>query len=483
MLFNSYPYIFLFLPIVAIIYYVLTKQRLITMSKAWLVLASIFFYNWWNPKYTPILLFSIIFNFAIGSSFNSINPKTKWHKKSILIFGIVVNLLILGYYKYMDFFIQNLNIIFHTNLPLFKIILPLGISFFTFQQITYIIDSYRGETKEYDFLNYALFVSFFPQLIAGPIVYHKEIMPQFMSLRTKILSHKNLILGIFLFVIGLFKKVVLADTFSGYVNTGFHLDNITMLEGWISSLSYTFQIYFDFSGYCDMAMGSALLFNIKLPLNFNSPYKSESIQEFWNRWHITLSRFLKNWVYFPLGGSQISNKRTYINTMITFLVSGLWHGAAWTFVIWGALHGICLCINRFWKKFNIVIPKWINILITFLAINAMWILFRAETFSQAKKVFLSLFDFGNLVIPKTYNLTLRFKNAGTITDYNDAILFLILGIILIFVSKNSIELISNIKFNTKKKAFLFGAVFALIFIICIIKMTLIPYTEFIYFNF
>ena len=483
MLFNSYPYIFLFLPIVAIIYYILTKQRLITMSKAWLVLASIFFYNWWNPKYTPILLFSIIFNFAIGSSFNSINPKTKWHKKSILTFGIVVNLLILGYFKYMDFFIQNLNIICHTNLPLFKIILPLGISFFTFQQITYIIDSYRGETKEYDFLNYALFVSFFPQLIAGPIIYHKEIMPQFMSLRTKILSHKNLILGIFLFTIGLFKKVVLADTFSGYVNTGFYLDNITMLEGWISSLSYTFQIYFDFSGYCDMAMGSALLFNIKLPLNFNSPYKSESIQEFWNRWHITLSRFLKNWVYFPLGGSQISTKRTYINTMITFLVSGLWHGAAWTFVIWGALHGICLCVNRFWKKFNIIIPKWINILITFLSINAMWILFRAETFSQAKKVFLSLFDFGNLVIPKTYNLTLRFKNAGAITDYNDAILFLILGIILIFVSKNSIELISNIKFNTKKKAFLFGTVFALIFVICIIKMTLIPYTEFIYFNF
>lgn len=483
MLFNSYIYIFLFLPIVAFVYFFLNKQRLVTMAKIWLVFASFMFYTYWNPKYLSILIFSIIFNFAIGSSFNYKNIKTKISSKAILIFGIIVNLLLLGYFKYMDFFIENLNAICKTDISLFKIVLPLGISFFTFQQITYLVDSYKNETKEYDFLNYALFVSFFPQLIAGPIVHHKEMIPQFQNIKTKVINHKNLILGMFIFTLGLFKKVVLADTFSTYVNTGFGIDNISMLEAWITSLSYTLQIYFDFSGYCDMAIGSALLFNIKLPMNFNSPYKSESIQEFWSRWHITFSRFLKEYIYFPLGGSKKGEVKTYSNILVTFLVSGFWHGANWTFILWGILHGIGLCINRLFRKTKISFYGWINVLITFISINFLWVIFRAENISQGIRIWQNMINFSNVILPKTYHTTLKFIDNAFCVEFSNILIFLPLGLILVFALMNSTELISKIRLNSKKKTVLITLLFSLLFLFCIIKMVYLPYSEFIYFNF
>ena len=296
MLFYSYEFIFIFLPLIFFIYFYLNSKRLTHASKAFLVLSSLFFYSWWNIIYLPLILISMLFNYSLGNSLSNYkNNKKRFTKKSILSFGIVLNIVLLGYFKYSDFFIANFNLLTESNADLLNLALPLAISFFTFQQIAYLVDSYKEETKEYDFLNYAIFVTFFPQLIAGPIVHHKEMMPQFDILKNKVKNYKNISLGLFIFSIGLFKKVVIADYFAVAATNGFDYSLIlSFFEAWATSLSYTFQLYFDFSGYTDMAIGAALLFNIKLPVNFNSPYKALSIQDFWRRWHITLSRFLRD---------------------------------------------------------------------------------------------------------------------------------------------------------------------------------------------
>lgn len=308
MLFNSYEFIFLFLPVMFFGYFYLTSKRLIIGSKAWLVGGSLFFYGWWNVLYLPLILVSMLVNYAIGTSLPKIEKEGGKHpsKRSLLTVGIIFNVGLLGYFKYTDFLLENFNGIFGSDVPLPHIVLPLAISFFTFQQIAYLVDSYRNETKEYDLLNYALFVTFFPQLIAGPIVHHKEMMPQFSSKWNLVKNYRNIALGLFIFSIGLFKKVVIADTFAKWATQGFdQAPTLNFFEAWATSLSYTFQLYFDFSGYTDMAIGAALLFNIKLPINFNSPYKARNIQDFWRRWHITLSRFLRDYVYVPLGGQPI----------------------------------------------------------------------------------------------------------------------------------------------------------------------------------
>ncbi|HGZ69965.1 MAG TPA: MBOAT family protein, partial [Nitratifractor sp.] len=303
MLFNSYEFIFFFLPIVYFVYFYLNKKHLVEASKAFMVFASLFFYSWWNISYLPLILVSMLFNYTLGRELSTPRHLQKISKKALLAFGVTMNLLLLGYFKYMDFFIANINRFTGTHIELLHLALPLAISFYTFQQIAYLVDSYRGETKEYDFLNYAVFVTFFPQLIAGPIVHHSEMMPQFAKLRNKVVNLRNVALGLFIFFMGLFKKVVIADTFATWATQGFDVaKELNMLEAWSASLSYTFQLYFDFSGYTDMAIGLGLLFNIKLPTNFLSPYKATSIQDFWRRWHITLSRFLKDYIYIPLGG-------------------------------------------------------------------------------------------------------------------------------------------------------------------------------------
>jgi len=293
MIFNSYEYIFLFLPITFLFYFYLNTQKLTEASKGFLVASSLFFYSWWNIIYLPLILLSMLFNYIVGVSLSKMKQHSKINKKQLLTIGIIGNLFLLGYFKYVDFFIENINFIINSHFSLLNLALPLAISFFTFQQIAYLVDSYKGETQEYDFLNYAVFVTFFPQLIAGPIVHHKEMMPQFANTKNKIKNYKNISLGIFIFSMGLFKKVVIADSFSLWATNGFDkAQTLTFIEAWATSLSYTFQLYFDFSGYTDMAIGAALLFNIKLPLNFNSPYKATNIQDFWRKWHITLSRFL-----------------------------------------------------------------------------------------------------------------------------------------------------------------------------------------------
>ena len=395
MLFNSYEFIFVFLPITFFVYFYLNHKKLIETSKGFLVFCSLFFYSWWNVAYLPIIIVSMTFNYVIGRNLNKTSEKksNKFSKKSILMFGITLNLFLLGYFKYADFFIENINIAFNINAEPMHLLLPLAISFFTFQQIAYLVDSYRQETKEYKFLNYALFVTFFPQLIAGPIVHHKEMMPQFIKAKNKVKNYRNIAIGLFIFSIGLFKKVVIADTFSVWATQGFDVaSTLNLLEAWATSLSYTFQLYFDFSGYTDMAIGLALLFNIRLPINFDSPYKATNIQDFWRRWHMTLSRFLRNYVYIPLGGNKEGEFRTYINLMATFVIGGLWHGAGWTFIFWGFLHGLALMIQKLWSKLGVKLWTWLAWLITFNFINVAWVFFRAKEWNDAIKILGPMFS-------------------------------------------------------------------------------------------
>ncbi len=401
MLFNSYEFIFLFLPITFFVYFYLNKQRLTVAAKAWLVFASLFFYSWWNLIYLPLILGSMLFNFAIGTALGK--GSIFKNRRKLLGVGITSNLLALGYFKYADFFINNINYWMPAgDIPSLNLALPLAISFFTFQQIAYLVDSYKGETGEYDFLNYAVFVSFFPQLIAGPIVHHKEMMPQFHNTKNKVVKYRNIAVGLFIFSIGLFKKVAIADTFAIWANAGFDgQEALTFFEAWATSLSYTFQLYFDFSGYMDMAMGSALLFNIRLPINFNSPYKALDIQDFWRRWHITLSRFLRDYIYIPLGGNKKGSVRTYTNLFTTFLIGGLWHGAGWTFVVWGGLHGIAMIIHRIWSSLGLKLWAWVAWLVTFNFVNITWVFFRAESFADAWRVIKAMFGMSasGIVLP------------------------------------------------------------------------------------
>ncbi|MDD4802561.1 MAG: MBOAT family protein, partial [Syntrophomonas sp.] len=409
MLFNSYEFIFLFLPICLIVYFLLNRFASGSAAKLWLVLASLFFYSWWNVIYLPLILLSIVVNYAVGTALVKSSDRIRLTPKTILATGITFNLLLLGYFKYMDFFLTNINLVFSNDLPLLHIVLPLGISFFTFTQIAFLVDAYHSEAREYNPINYALFVTFFPHLLAGPILHHKEMMPQFESGENKALNYKNLAQGIFLFSIGLFKKVAIADTLALAANYGFDTAAaLSLVEAWITSLSYTLQLYFDFSGYTDMAIGAALMFNIRLPINFNSPYKALSIQDFWRRWHMTLSRFLQKYVYIPLGGNRRGNINMYRNLMITFLLGGLWHGAGWTFVFWGFLHGAGLVIQRLWQKLNLRMHKWLAWFITFNFVNIAWVFFRAETWSSAIKVLTGMFGLSGIILPASLSSRLGF---------------------------------------------------------------------------
>lgn len=488
MLFNSYEFIFVFLPITFFIYFYLNHKRLTEASKAFLVFSSLFFYSWWDIVYLPIILTSMLFNYSIGNSLSKHvqGNKNRFNKKSILYFGIVVNILILCYFKYMDFFIENINFTLGSDLELLNLALPLAISFFTFQQIAYLVDSYKSETQEYNFLNYSVFVSFFPQLIAGPIVHHKEMMPQFAQLRTKVINYRNIAIGLFIFSIGLFKKVVIADTFSVWATNGFdYAERLNLIEAWVTSLSYTFQLYFDFSGYTDMAIGLALLFNIKLPVNFNSPYKAKNIQDFWRRWHITLSRFLKEYIYIPLGGNKKGNLRTYSNLMATFIIGGFWHGAGWTFLFWGFLHGLALTIHRVWSNLGFKLWGWLAWIITFNFINITWVFFRAKEWDDAIKVLTGMFDFNYIVLPEILRIKLHFLEqygilfGGVIANVGNNIKLTALVIVLAFII---ITFKNSNQFKVTQKNVLYLLICASIcFTVAFFKLS--GHSEFLYFRF
>ena len=402
MLFNSYIFIFLFLPITLAGFFLAGQRGHHRIAISWLVACSLFFYGWWNPAYLGLILASILFNYAAGILLSGSGLS---NRKAILALGVAANLGLLGYYKYANFFVDSLNNVAGSAFHLETILLPLAISFFTFQQIAYLVDAYRGETREYNFLHYCLFVTFFPQLIAGPIVHHREMLPQFARDAIYRFCHRDFIIGFTIFALGLFKKVVLADGVSIYANPVFGAAEagiaLSFAEAWGGALAYTLQIYFDFSGYSDMAIGLGRMFGIRLPLNFHSPLKAVSIIEFWHRWHMTLSRFLRDYLYIPLGGNRKGSARRYINLFITMLLGGLWHGAGWTFVIWGAAHGTALALNHGWHavrrslghdlETSTRLGRLLSVTLTFIFVTVTFVVFRAETLGGALPIIQAMF--------------------------------------------------------------------------------------------
>jgi len=403
MLFNSYAFIFLFLPISLLGFFQLARLNQ-AYAAAWLALCSLFFYGYWNPAYVGLLLLSIGCNYAFGMWI----AKANLRKKPLLIAAISANLLLLGYYKYANFFLGSVDALTGANWQMANIILPLGISFFTFTRIAFLVDTYQGKVREFNFVHYVLFVTYFPHLIAGPVLHHKDMMPQFAHAATYRINWLNVATGLLLFTLGLCKKTLGADELAPFATAIFNgvqhgmASGLvpTIYEAWSGALAYTLQIYFDFSGYTDMALGIALMFNIRLPINFNSPYKSTSIIEFWRRWHITLSTFLRDYLYIPLGGNRHGKLRRYGNLFATMLLGGLWHGAGWTFVVWGALHGFYLTLNHLWReliaeKYLCWIPNWLGAItggvLTFIAVVAAWVVFRADNIAQAVVMLQAMF--------------------------------------------------------------------------------------------
>lgn len=404
MLFNSFVFIFLFLPLTLAGYFLLNRFHKYEWAKGWLVVASLYFYAFFNPSYLPIILSSIVINYSIGSA---LVKNTGWflaHRKILLVAGVLFNLGLLGYFKYTDFFIENINALFATSFLLKNILLPLGISFFTFQQTAFVVDCFNRKGRLPSFLDYCNFVTFFPQLIAGPIVLPEEMLPQFASEENRRVKYKNLVDGLFIFGLGLVKKVLIADSIAVFATAGFGLqvEHFTMAEAWLISISYTMQLYFDFSGYCDMAIGIGRMFNINLPLNFNAPYRAVNFQDFWRRWHMTLNRFLTQYVYIPLGGSRVKERQVFLNIFLVFFISGIWHGAGWTFIIWGILHGVGVMICRRWKNTGGKMPSWLGMFVTFFFVNILWVLFRADTLHQAWVIIRSMFDNLNLTLTPVF---------------------------------------------------------------------------------
>ena len=377
MLFNSYEYLIYFLPATVLGFFAFGEHP--RWAVRWLVVASLFFYGWWNPAHLPLIIASIAGNFWLAHRIQRSPHRHRW-----VVTGVAANLTLLGVFKYADFILRTLAQTELMHPVELGLALPLGISFFTFTQIAFLVDVSRDKATEPSFDNYALFVTFFPHLLAGPIIHHSEMMPQFQSTANKRVDWRNVAAGLFLLSIGLAKKVFLADPLVPLVSAGFdHATTIGTLQAWLSALAYTLQIYFDFSGYTDMALGAALIFNIRLPINFDSPYRSLDLRAFWHRWHMTLSRFLREYVYVPLGGNRAAETRVLANLLLTFLLGGLWHGAAWTFVCWGALHGLGLCAVRLWRRTGRTLPAPVAWAVTFLFVVVTWVFFRAHSLGDA----------------------------------------------------------------------------------------------------
>lgn len=431
MLFNSYEFIFAFLPITFCGFFTIAKLNE-KSAALWLALASLVFYGWSSPKYVVLLLGSISINYLVSYSIaRAIQRPGSGSARLILIFGVATNLAALAYYKYAGFFVENWNALFHSDLA-FALLLPLGISFFTFTQIAFLVDVFRGKVTRYDPIHYVLFVTYFPHLVAGPILHHKEMIPQFERSDTYRLKAPLIATGLTIFAIGLFKKTCLADGIQPYVSLAFGPTTPSFDQAWLGALAYTCQLYFDFSGYSDMAIGLSLLFGVYLPTNFQSPYKARNIAEFWRRWHMTLSRFLRDYLYVPLGGNRNGKVRRYINLLITMLLGGLWHGAAWTFVIWGALHGAYLCIYHAWAEIVKVrrtntFTALASVALTFAAVVIAWVFFRADSMEKAIGILAAMSD------PSMVSFGWREKISAT---------FVAIQLALIWLTPNTQEIVA-----------------------------------------
>ncbi len=508
MLFNSFLFIFIFLPLTLLGWYGLNYCKHFELAKVFLAGMSLWFYGYFNFYYLAIILASIAVNYLLSFLLSFVNAKftaadsakMKLCNRIGLLIGIIFNLGLLFYFKYYDFFVENLNYAFHADFTLKHILLPLGISFFTFQQLSFIIDRCLGRAEHYSFINYVTFVTFFPQLIAGPIVLYKEMIPQFEDTKNRSFNAQNFSQGIVLFVLGLAKKVLLADVFALAVNYGFaqtfSLDTPSTI---LVILSYTFEIYFDFSGYSDMALGLGRMFNIMLPVNFNSPYLACSVKELWQRWHITLSRFFITYVYIPLGGSKKGKLRTILNTIIVFFLSGLWHGAAWTYIAWGTMQGLLVV----WDNLGIVgikgreekrpakfhIPAWLGWVCTFTFFNLSLFFFRSQSMVGALQMFKNLgalnytgkmFDVAStLSIPEFYIIeeAISILAPGMVRYVCLALLLFYLGFSFFLISrKNALQIATDGKMSSKKCWMV-----SILFVWCIISLSQV--STFLYFNF
>jgi alginate O-acetyltransferase complex protein AlgI len=517
MLFNSFEFIFGFLP-ACLFGYQLLGRWLKDARALWLLAASMFFYGWWNPSSLWILALSIFFNHRAGALILFYRRDSPRSARWVLVSGLVGNVLLLGTFKYADFVMANIDLISGTSITPLGLTLPIGISFFTFTQIAYLVDVWRQSAPNYPLSQYALFVSYFPHLIAGPILHHSQMMPQFDRLRSNDIRPDRLASGCLYFVFGLAKKVLIADSFAEYATLVFNSahDGNSLLFGtaWLGSLAYTFQLYFDFSGYCDMAIGMSLMLGIDLPQNFNSPYKSRNIIEFWRTWHMTLSAFLRAYIYIPLGGNRHGSLRRYLNLMTTMLIGGLWHGANWTFVFWGGLHAAYLIINHLWislkadplaTKLLQLIPRGLGSFfarsLTFLAVVVGWVFFRADTFSAALDVLAGMCGLNGVSMPKSMaagplakffeesNFTLDGLFADIqIDDGRYAVALLALGFLLICMPNtsqwvqvmSSPETIDDRWFNPKIGLPL-GVLTGLLFLTCVVYLN--TNSEFLYFKF
>jgi alginate O-acetyltransferase complex protein AlgI len=486
MLFNSLVYLYLFLPIVVIGYLIASRFLSVRVKNVWLVGASLFFYGFWNPLYVPLLIGSIVVNFFLGTVLLKDTVSLRGMeipRRAIFIVGAVLNLVLLGIFKYTDFFISNINWITGAHIPLAHLVLPLAISFFTFEQITYLVECYKRTTHNHGFLNYAIFVTFFPHLIAGPIIFYKDIMPQLGKVKDFSVYYRNIGLGLFLLSLGLVKKVGIADTFAVWANAGYAFEGtLTFFDAWATSLSYAFQLYFDFSGYTDMAIGSALLFNISLPQNFNSPYKATNIQDFWQRWHMSLTVWFRAYLYFPLAVSlrRFGQYGALASLFVTFVIIGLWHGPAWTFVIFGCLHGGAMLIHHVWKMYaKISLPTPVAWFLTFNFVNISWIFFRAENFGQISSMLKSMFGVNGLgptsiIFAESEKYVARLG----VPDFFEREVFvwilLFLGVVLLLKNSNYYKE----HFSPTVAYLSLSIVFFLIGIVNINK-----FSEFLYFNF
>lgn len=487
MLFNSLEYILLFLPLTIVIYFILNHRGQASTARVWLLLCSLYYYSYWNIAYLPLLLGSILVNFGLGWALN--NPGgmlKKVPRLAILWCGILFNVGLLGYFKYTDFFISTINSTFDARIGLMEIALPLGISYFTFIQISYLTAVYRGLSKETNILNYGLYVSFFPQVMSGPIVYHGEMMPQFTDPKNRRINYDNIMKGVLIFSIGLFKKTVIADNLALWAVQGFdQAQSLNFFEAWFTSLSYTFQLYNDFSGYIDMANGVALMLNIHLPLNFNSPYKATSIQDYWRRFHITLIRFLRDHVYIPLGGSKRGNFRIYLNIVIIFIIAGVWHGTLISYILWGLLSSAAMIIHRIWSRSGKRMNRYLAWFVTFNFVNFANLVFRSTSLRDTGKILRGMLGMNGIMLSEKLS-GIPVLNASGISfgkwlnniggDKFYLIYFIVGAALIAFLGKNARELSEQMKPNLKWALFT-----ALVLSVGLIHMTQVR--VFLYYNY
>lgn len=529
MLFNSYLFVFVFFPICLLGYYGLLRLQKPVAARVFLIAMSLWFYGYFNLSYLFIMICSIGVNFLFHRLLSRKETgengaeKTGTFHKAVMIFAVAFNLGVLFYFKYFDFFLSTVNEVFGSSFALRGILLPLGISFFTFQQISFVVDTYRGEVKNCPLDQYALFVSFFPQLIAGPIVNHGEMLPQFEKMGENKPDWERIAGGFALFVMGLAKKVLLADTFGAGVDYGY--GNIAALgraDAFFVVLFYSLQLYFDFSGYCDMAVGIGRMLGIEIPVNFDSPYKAVNIIDFWKRWHITLNRFFTKYVYIPLGGNRRGEGRMYLNFLIVFFLSGLWHGAGYHFIVWGMMHGVLYVATRFWQKHvkpvfhggealgaesgtvpmqktasagepglktrvGCKIMTVVSQVVTFLYVSIAWVYFRAADVGQATSLLVTAFggkmqklsaDLAECFQMDEFWYVIKVLHLDNLSVSRYILMFVILaaGLYLSMIGKNAAGRVARLKYRAGT-----AAVIAVLMVWCVLSFSGV--STFLYFNF